>query len=215
MIQLFYAARQQLNVLLNCCIFATLDRMTHFNYHAIASINDPNFSETHKIYLQSFPDHEQRTLEGMEQAMMHPDFHYESILDQNHDIIGLLCFWETPHFIYLEYLATAPQKRNAGLGAQILHDLKQRSSLPIILEIDPIENIITQRRLGFYERNGFIANFQYHYIHPPYQPQHQPYPLIVMSSPAPLSENLYRTFEAYHHTTVVHPEITTKSTNNF
>ncbi len=85
----------------------------------------------------------------------------------------------------------------------LLDDLAQESPRQIILEIDPVIDEISRRRLHFYLRNGFVANEQYDYIHPPYKTGDKPYPLLLMSSGAPLSEPLYHLFTDYHHHVVV------------
>lgn len=180
--------------------------MKDFKHIAIKSIHDPLFTEANEIYTQSFPLHEQRDIPDLEKILDHPDFHYDAILTSKGRVAAILCSWITSDFVYLEHLAVSSDMRNGGFGKIILDKIKQNMPAPVILEIDPIENEISQRRLGFYERNGFIANYRYDYIHPPYKQGDASYPLLVMSYPAELSPELFSKFETYHHTIVVNAE---------
>lgn len=176
--------------------------------HRITRMDDPFFKTAHALYVESFPIYEQRNFEDIPAALARDDFHYDLFLDPCDDsLIAILCYWVTDSFVYLEHFAVNPQKRNGGIGKMILHILREKNHVPIILEIDPPEDEISMRRLGFYQRSGFISNGQFDYIHPPYDPSGEPYPLLVMSSPEGLDEALYRKFETYHHTTVINPRV--------
>lgn len=63
----------------------------------------------------------------------------------------------------------------------------------MILEIDPPETDIARRRRHFYERAGFVANPQ-PYVHPSYGDPQAPHRLVLMSFPAPLTNDEARDF---------------------
>ena len=73
----------------------------------------------------------------------------------------------------------------------------------VILEIDPPEDGISRRRLGFYQRHGFVPNPQFDYIHPPYTDEGKPFPLLLMTHETLLDEETYRSFVDFHHNHVV------------
>ena len=50
--------------------------------------------------------------------------------------------------------------------------------------------------LHFYERCGFFAN-TYRHVHPPYRAGYEGHPLVVMTCPAPASQEEYDRFAAY------------------
>ena len=179
--------------------------MKDFKHIAIKSIHDPLFTEANEIYTQSFPLHEQRTIPNLEEILHNPEFHYDALLTSDGRVAAILCFWNTPDFVYLEHFAVSPHMRNNGFGKIILDEIKQHSNVPVILEIAPVVDEISRRRLMFYERNGFISNQQYDYIHPPYKEGDAPYPLLVMSYPSALDTEQYSRFESYHHNTVIQP----------
>ena len=65
-----------------------------------------------------------------------------------------------------------------------------------VLEIDPPRDEVSIRRQHFYERCGFTAN-PYRHVHPPYRAGYQGHPLVVMTCPAPASQEEYDRFAAY------------------
>lgn len=177
--------------------------MTSYRQHLIRSLDDPLFAEAHEIYRQSFPVYEQRDAEGSARILSHPDFRYVVFLDGQDRLAGLRTAWHTPDFIYLEHFAVSPAIRGGGIGKFLLDELTEREPGKVILEIDPVQDEISTRRLHFYLRNGFIPNENYNYIHPPYKAGDDPYPLLLMSHLQPLSQEQYDAFVRYHHTVAV------------
>ena len=66
----------------------------------------------------------------------------------------------------------------------------------IILEIDPPVDEKSKRRMGFYERVGFLPN-SFDHIHPPYHNGIKGHELVVMSYPDKLSISEYDLFFQY------------------
>ncbi len=66
----------------------------------------------------------------------------------------------------------------------------------IILEIDPPVDEKSKRRMGFYERVGFLQN-SFDHIHPPYHNGIKGHELVVMSYPEKLSISEYDLFFQY------------------
>ena len=93
--------------------------------------------------------------------------------------IGLICYWDFGRFIYIEHLATSPQAHNGGYGSQILRLLQQQNR-PLILEVEEPNDEITQRRITFYQRNGFTL-WQTPYLQPPYRTGDEMIPLKLMA----------------------------------
>ena len=120
--------------------------------------NRDYFAAAHALYEEAFPHLERR--ENAEQAriMQNPAYKYGLITDDNGELDGIMLYWETPDFVYLEHFAILPEKRNRGKATAALSLLKERSDKPIILEIDPPCDEISERRYAFYRRNGFVMN---------------------------------------------------------
>ena len=154
-----------------------------------------------QLYKQSFPVHEQRLPADQKAALLNQEYHFDLVYSQQ-QFIGLLLYWETESFIYVEHFCTAVELRGRGYGVQALQ-LLTNPHKPVILEIDPPIDDISIRRKAFYERAGYLANGFYH-VHPPYRTQYRGHELVVMSSPRALSEALYNQFFEYLQNTVMY-----------
>ena len=93
---------------------------------------------------------------------------------------GFLAVWEFESFIYIEHFAVDPALRNSGTGSAMLQELVKQYQKPICLEVELPEDELTRRRIGFYERNGFVFN-EYPYIQPPISKGKSPVPLRIMT----------------------------------
>ena len=152
--------------------------------YRITSPDDPKLPPLWDIYRHSFPDVEQRTLADHKAALHNQDFHCRALVE-NDTVQGLLLFWDFEHvgsgLRYIEHFALAPAARSGGRGSRVLRAFAQeRPELLLMLEIDPLDTDIARRRLQFYERLGYVLN-EPTYWHPPYQPEHSDYPLLLLS----------------------------------
>ena len=164
------------------------------DFHRITSPADPLYRPALEIYGQSFPLHEQRLPASQEQILAHPAYHF-TCLTEGEQLIGILLYWETADFSYVEHFAVDPALRGQNYGGRALKELCA-AGRPVLLEIDPLTTEIAVRRQKFYQRLGFQAN-PYGHVHPPYRAGFQGHELIVMSYPQAISEGLYQTFAAY------------------
>lgn len=165
----------------------------------VKNIDDPLFKSAYKLYQNSFPQYEQRPLNQINASLFHPDF----VFDVGEGAAYLLGTWHTPDFIFVEHFAVHPDLRGKGIGRDLLAQLAMQAKVPIILEIDPIEDDVSRRRLAFYEKAGYKANPQFKYIHPPYEEAFDSFPLLVMSYPDPMDDALYQKFVEYRNTQVL------------
>ena len=147
------------------------------------------------IYAESFPRHEQRARASQEKILSHPDYHFTCLCEEGR-LLGILLYWQTEQFFYVEHFAVDPALRGKSVGSRALAMLEDSADRPTILEIDPLTTEIAVRRKGFYERLGFCAN-PYGHVHPPYHPDCAGHELIVMSRPASIGEETYRAFRDY------------------
>ena len=58
----------------------------------------------------------------------------------------------------------------------------ERFGKPFFIEVEPPEDELTRRRIGFYERNGFVLN-DYDYVQPSLGEGKDPVPLRIMTWP--------------------------------
>ena len=169
--------------------------MEHFKIQQIKNANDQHFAEFWKIYSSSFPLNERRVSNQQTDVFKKQEYQIDIYLFNNH-IVGFIAFWTTKDFIFIEHLAIATEVRSKGLGSAILKPFIERKPIPVILEIEPIINDLTRRRLKFYESLGFVQNDHLHY-QPPYHPEDQPLRLVILTYPNQIDEDLYQQFAQF------------------
>ena len=156
-------------------------------------INETNFPEIYRIMQASFSDDEYRPYDEQLALFEEPEYriYYMPAIGMervgNHSIgnftmhaAGFLAVWEFESFIYIEHFAVDPALRNSGTGPAMLQELIKQYQKPICLEVELPEDELTRRRIGFYERNGFVFN-EYPYIQPPISKGKSPVPLRIMT----------------------------------
>lgn len=160
----------------------------------LQSPDAPVFARAMALYALSFPRHEQRESPSQRAIMVRSAYHF-GLLCEGDSFVGLLLYWETDAFLYVEHFCMLPERRGRGLGRQALALLEQEGK-PVILEIDPPQDDIAKRRKRFYERAGFVEN-PYPHVHPPYHADCEGHDLVVMSFPRRLSQAEYDAFALY------------------
>ncbi|MFI3265807.1 MAG: GNAT family N-acetyltransferase [Rikenellaceae bacterium] len=159
----------------------------------ITSEKDTLFSFCWELYLSSFPEIERRDLDYHTQALTYTQFHFDAILYQG-KAVGLISWWDFDNLRYIEHLATSSAVRGKGLGAQIITDFINEDSKDILLEVEHPTNELSTRRVGFYERLGFVLN-DHRYFQPSYrQIDGEELPLLIMSYPHPISQERLQEF---------------------
>ena len=171
------------------------------NTERITSPLHPLYKQALELYQISFPLHEQRDALSQAAILLDDAYHFDLIYDEK-TFVGLVLYWETPDFIYIEHFCILPEMRNRKYGQRTLSLLQKRQKT-LILEIDPPIDAISVRRKGFYERCGFVEN-PYPHIHPPYHQGNKGHELVIMSSPVPISQAEYDAFQAYLKDKIMH-----------
>ena len=143
------------------------------------------------LYRTSFPINEQRTDADHKAALEDERFYCLSAWE-GEDFLGLLFCWKMKELFYIEHFAVNTQMRGSGIGSRLLADFCKDKPL-VLLEIDPPQDEISQRRLRFYERLGFVQN-PYSHRHPPYRRGFEAHPLRVMTWPRAASRQEYDGF---------------------
>ena len=154
----------------------------------------PHFPKALALYESAFPWEERR--ETAVQATLLPKeaYHFELIMEGNM-LQGILLYWETADFLYLEHFATLPEVRNHGVGSAALQLLKSKGKT-VILEIEPPADTLTKRRLAFYSRNGFRMTPHYH-IQPKYHIGDKDLELKILSYPTVITAKAYHRFRDF------------------
>ena len=155
---------------------------------------DQLFNEAFRLYQSAFPREERRDEAEHLRVMKKDDYHFDLIMDGD-TFVGVMLYWETSDFIYLEHFTTRPEVRGKGKGAEALSLLKAKNKT-VILEIeDPVDEI-TKRRYGFYQRNGFKMTSHYH-IQAKYHLGDEDLMLKILSYPEEITKEEYLSFQDY------------------
>ena len=152
------------------------------------------FDRAFALYESAFPTEERRDLPEQYRAMQDSDYHMDFIMEGD-EFLGVMLYWETDDFIFLEHFTTLPQVRNHGIGAAALGLLKQKGKT-ILLEIEPPVDEMSCRRYSFYQRNGFQMT-PHHHIQAKYHLGDKDVELKVLSCPGILTKQEYLRFYQY------------------
>ena len=163
-------------------------------FRRMTSASHPDYEKAMALYRSSFPYHELREEASQERIMSHPQYHFDCVYDGT-CWAGLILYWETESFIYVEHFCIFPELRGQRYGQRALEKLDGKGKT-IILEIDPPVEELSVRRKGFYERCGFRAN-PYAHVHPACYRECEGHRLAVMSRPEKLTGKQYDDFAAY------------------
>lgn len=136
------------------------------------------FMET--LMKQSFPVDEYRDLAELRRfADTNPLFTVTVIFDGK-EAVGFIGYWQLDDFVYIEHFAINPSMRNRNYGSRSLRQFCTEAKRPVVLEVELPETELAKRRIGFYERNGFIL-WPDRYIQPAYKPESASLEMRIMA----------------------------------
>lgn len=170
----------------------------------LRAMQNHEFDTVFELMLEAFPESEHRPRQAQKDLLSRPEYQIY-VADLDGKICGFLALWCFDDFLFLEHLATDATVRNKGIGRSFLENVQKTADRRIILEVEPPENEITRRRIGFYERNEFTFN-DYPYVQPSMAKDRPEIPLHLMSSGGPLTpeefcffrDQLYRSVYGIH-----------------
>ena len=160
-------------------------------YLRISPNDAARWNSVWKLYEASFPEAERRKKEDHLRASTDERFFPLSVWE-GRDLIGLMFFWEWESYRYLEHLAVNPALQGQGHGSQMLRYLRD-SEHTIILEVDPLINELSVRRLQFYERAGYMLT-PYRFVHLPYRLDTEGQELLILSYPKMITKEQHNDF---------------------
>lgn len=133
------------------------------------SLNSKERSFVENLYLESFPLSERRAEKVMfDLHENNPKFEID-ILIENDKYVGFFTYWKLGDFVFAEHFAVSPQARNMGYGYSSMKQfIEMLDGTPIILEVELPTTILSERRIGFYQRIGFKLWEEIQYQQPAY-----------------------------------------------
>lgn len=166
-------------------------------YIRIKTTEHPLFTQAWNLYKSSFPPEERRQLRTQKKIMDNPLYHFDIITDKDY-FIGFILWWNFEDVRYIEHLATSPHLRGKGYGLRVLEKFISKPESSVLLEVEHPTSEINKRRIGFYQRIGFILS-EHEYKHPPYKKGGEYVSLMLMTYPDSITEKKARLFcEKYH-----------------
>ncbi|EKT63929.1 GNAT family N-acetyltransferase [Providencia burhodogranariea] len=174
----------------------TVKRLTDKDVVEIDNINH--------LYDTAFPEYEKRSYQGRQSILCHDDY-YLYYFSDNGVYVGFVGSWKIDDFFYVEHLAVSPELRGQGYGQKVLKLFSEQVK-NIILEIDPVIDEVSQKRLRFYQHCGFKQN-EYKHTHPCYHPEYAPHHLEILSFPEQINHQAYLQFNEKLNNIVMHPDL--------
>ena len=133
------------------------------------------------LYIESFPLSERRPVEKM-LDLYRGDFPFIiSVTVEDDQLVGFLTYWDLDDFIFAEHFAISPEFRNGGYGRKVMELFKNDMTKPIVLEVELPATILSERRIGFYQRLGFKLWENIQYQQPAYYEHTGTVPMKLMS----------------------------------
>lgn len=135
----------------------------------VQDATDPLLDQVEKTYNDSFPEAERRAF-SLVRALLRDDarFMLYALLRDN-VYVGFITGWRFDGFVYAEHFAIDEAARNGGIGAKAMKGFLAAHEEPVVLEVEMPAEEMSKRRVGFYERLGFVLD--HHVYHqPPYRP---------------------------------------------
>lgn len=123
----------------------------------IMDSSHPDVEALVELHSQEFSEYERfrgtrlmhNLIDGAHQMYFHSVY-------ENDQLAGFFIYWDLEDAYYIHFIAVFPEMRNHKIGQKILDWVAENLKRPVFLEVDIPFDEITQRRLHFYKRNGFV-----------------------------------------------------------
>lgn len=160
-----------------------------------------NFKQVYELMEMSFPKVEFRSFQAQYDLLKHDEYAIYTYSDKEGKVMAFIAVWQLTDFLFIEHIAVHKECRNQGLGAKLISELKENSQSLLCLEVELPEDNMSQRRIGFYERNGFKVN-PYPYTQPPLRAGDLSIPMYLLTSGKTVDEAYFLKMKAMLYKTV-------------
>lgn len=120
--------------------------------------------------VEAFPPHEQKPLAAILDLLEHDCYDVLGLYD-GHALLGYAAIVSRPElgYVLMDYLGVTAARRNRGLGAEVVRQVGERyhHRAGLLTEAEcpdqscsEAENALRLRRLGFYQRCGFVPAYE-------------------------------------------------------
>lgn len=133
------------------------------------------------LYLNSFPEAERREVSQVANILERDDSPFQIDAIRLRDrFVGFISHWKLSTYRYLEHFAIHPDMRSFGIGGRAMSSFIHQHTEPLLLEVEPMEDELTTRRVRFYESLGYVLR-DTPYIQPAYREGGDTVPLLLMT----------------------------------
>ena len=157
----------------------------------VEKISLKQFDEVYQLFEQSFIQTELRPYQKMKDLFQRGLFSIYAKYEKD-ELLGAMVVWELNSCIYLENFAVNEKQRGQGLGSYFL---KQFCHLYdgqlLVLEVEKPHDDLSNRRIGFYERMGFLLT-PFGYVQPTFRSNDEAVSLILMTYPEMIDHQKYQ-----------------------
>ena len=149
-------------------------------FRRITSAESPYWRHFVELYESAFPLYERRTAE-MQLSIVtgEPERFHSFAIVEDDTMVGLFSYWDFGNFAYGEHFAVDEQLRGRRIGERAMTQFVETVGKPVVIEVELPETEIARRRIGFYERIGYVLSNK-PYMQPSYGVGQQPLPLALM-----------------------------------
>lgn len=130
--------------------------------------NDPLLDLVEKTYNSSFPEGERRHFSLLRKLLENDPRFIMYTFFRDNTYVGFITGWKFGTFTYGEHFAIDEAARNGGIGAKAMTKFLALCDVPVVLEVEMPTEEMSKRRIGFYERLGFVLD-SHLYHQPPYR----------------------------------------------
>lgn len=128
----------------------------------------PLLDKVEKTYNDSFPEAERRVFFLLRELMKKEPRFVLNALFKDEVYAGFITAWQFASFTYVEHFAIDESARNGGIGAVAMKQFMALCDTPVVLEVEIPAEEMSKRRIGFYERLGYVLD-DHVYYQPPYR----------------------------------------------
>lgn len=129
---------------------------------------DPLLDKVEKTYTDSFPEAERRAFSLVKDLVKNEPRFVVFALFRDDVYAGFITAWQFNAFTYVEHFAIDESARNGGIGAEAMRQFLTNCDAPVVLEVEIPADEMSKRRIGFYERLGYVLD-NHIYYQPPYR----------------------------------------------
>ena len=148
-------------------------------FQPISTSDVQHYRFMEELLTDTFPAEEYRELADLREYTDRTGNFHNNIIFEDNMPIGFITYWDFDRFCYVEHFAINPALRNGGYGKKALEHLRKVVQLPIVLEVERPDEEMAQRRISFYQRQGFTL-WEQNYRQPPYKKGDSFLPMYLM-----------------------------------